>query len=295
MDLKQLRYFVAVAERGSINAAAQVLHVAQSAVSRQMQNLEAEVGGLLFDRSVSGAAINESGQRLLERARFILGEVESARKDISALSRDVRGTVRLAAPSSIGHLMYVPVIQAMSAQYPQVQLQLTESSTEEVLRGLAAGALDFGIVTAPGDHPLLEFAPLFAEPALLVCRRDDPLARRRRIASAAVKELPLVISAGLRRIFSERFGTLTPAVQLDSIDAAVRLTLAGSHYAVLPKSALHSNPVARQLGFVPIDGFGVDRVLAQMRGRPESLAAHALRTTVMEQVKGFSRARSAKE
>jgi DNA-binding transcriptional LysR family regulator len=181
MDLKQLRYFVAVAERGSINAAAQVLHVAQSAVSRQMQNLEAEVGGLLFDRSVSGAAINESGQRLLERARFILGEVESARKDISALSRDVRGTVRLAAPSSIGHLMYVPVIQAMSAQYPQVQLQLTESSTEEVLRGLAAGALDFGIVTAPGDHPLLEFAPLFAEPALLVCRRDDPLARRRRI------------------------------------------------------------------------------------------------------------------
>lgn len=291
MDLKQLRYFVAVAERGSINAAAQVLHVAQSAVSRQMQNLEEEVGGLLFDRSVAGAAINESGQQLLERARFILGEVESARKDISALTRDVRGTVRLAAPSSIGHLMYVPVIQAMSAHYPQVHLQLTESSTQEVLRGLSAGALDFGIVTAPGDHPHLEFTHLFTEPALLVCRRDDPLAKRRRIASGAVKELPLVISAGLRRIFSERFGTLTPVVQLDSIDAAVRLTLAGSHFSVLPKSALKSNPLARQMALVPIEGFEIDRVLAHMRGRPESLAARALRATIAQQVRIISGAR----
>ncbi len=285
MDLRQLRYFVAVAERGSINAAAQVLHVAQSAVSRQMHNLEDEIGGLLFDRSVAGATINESGQRLLERARFILSEVESAKRDISALSRDIRGTVRLAAPSSIGHLMYVPVIQEMSTKYPQVQLQLTESSTEEVLRGLMAGALDFGIVTAPGDHQHLEFTTLFAEPALLVCRHDDPLATRRHIASAAIKDLPLVISAGLRRIFSDRFGTLTPAVQLDSIDAAVRLTLLGRHYAVLPKSALNSNPVARQLAFVPIEGFEIDRMLARMRGRPESLPARALHATILQQVR----------
>lgn len=284
MDLRQLRYFVAVAERGSINAAAQVLHVAQSAVSRQMHNLEEEVGGLLFDRSVAGATINASGQQLLERARFILSEVESARKDISTLSRDIRGTVRLAAPSSIGHLLYVPIIESMSRRYPKVQLQLTESSTEEVLRALAAGALDYGIVTAPGDHPHLDFAHLFTEPAVLVCVHQDKFARRAQVSPAVVKELPLVISAGLRRIFSERFGTLTPAVQLDSIDAAVRLTLSRQHYAVLPQSALRSNPVAPQLASIPIEGFDIDRVFAWMRGRPESLAARALRTTIFEEI-----------
>lgn len=283
MDLRQLRYFVCVAERGSISAAAGVLHVASSAVSRHMRLLEERLGTPLFERSVEGTRLTESGTLLLARARFILSEVESAANDVSRLHEDVRGTVRLAAPSSIGHLLYFRIIDALVGRFPQVQLEMSESPTEGVLNGLVAGSVDVGIVTEPPPQPHLEMTPLMREGTVLIVRRDDRLASRRRVDAAALMRLPVSISGGLRRVFDQRFATLNPAIQIDGVMTALQLAAAGKACAVLPKSAVLPHLAQFDLVAVPIRDFGIARYLAISKGRPASLAMRALIGTLKEQ------------
>jgi LysR family nitrogen assimilation transcriptional regulator len=105
MNLRQLRYFVAIADAGSFTSAALVLHVAQSALSRHMKLLEDTLGGELFERGTRGVVLTESGQALLTEARMVLARVEDIRTDISAMHGEVRGTVKLAMPSSLSHLL----------------------------------------------------------------------------------------------------------------------------------------------------------------------------------------------
>lgn len=285
MDLRQLRYFVCVAECGSISAAAGVLHVAQSAVSRHMRLLEEHLGTELFLRSVSGARLTESGLLLLERARFILGEIESASNDVSRLHQEVRGTVRMAAPSSIGHLLYYRIVECFLQRFPHVQLQLRESPTESVLEGLIAGSLDVGVVTEPSPQPHLELLPLMEEGTVVVCRKTDALASRRQVSASALMPLPLVISGGLRRVFARRFGELEPAVQLDGVLPALQLVASGKAYSVLPRSAALQHLAQFELVAVPIRDFQIARHIAVSKGRPTSLAVRALIATLLELVK----------
>jgi LysR family nitrogen assimilation transcriptional regulator len=284
MDLRQLRYFVTVAETGSISAAAAMLHVAQSAISRQMRRLEEDVGGELFLRSIAGTALTDSGHMLLERARFILREVESAASDVASFSRDIRGTVRMAAPGSVGRALYAPTAREFRAQYPQVQLELSESNTGDVLQRLSAGLLDLGIVSDPGVHEHLAFTPLMREETVLLCPPGSPPAERKSVRVAELKKLPIIVPSGLRRIFQERFGEFRPAIQIDGVGATAQLTAAGMGYAVLPRSTVSTSDALGKLVAVPLEGFTISRHLATARGRPASLAARAFRAAIEAQV-----------
>ena len=284
MDLRQLRYFVTVADSGSISAAAVVLHVAQSAVSRQMLRLEDEVGGELFQRSIAGVELTESGHLLLERARFILREIESATNDVSTFSRGMRGTVRMAAPASAGRALYVPLVQRFHAQFPQVQLELSDSTTDEMLRSLAAGALDLGLVTEVEAREDVGVKPVWREETVLVAPVGNPLCKRESIAARDLPEMPIIVSPGLRRIFQDRYGALHPVVQIHSSGPAAELTLSGVGYALVPKSALRTSKVWRGLQGVPVRGLNTTRMIAWGKGRPASLAARALRAAVEQLV-----------
>ncbi|MEP9379321.1 LysR family transcriptional regulator [Aquabacter sp. CN5-332] len=284
MDLRQLRYFVTVADSGSISAAASLLRVAQSAVSRQMRRLEEDVGGELFKRSVAGTALTDSGLMLLERARFILGEVENAANDVSTFSRGMRGTVRMAAPGSVGRALYVPTAQLFRTQYPQVHLELAETNTADVLQRLSAGLLDLGIVSDPSMHEHLAFMPLMREETVLLCPPGSPPTAGGPVPVAALRELPLIIPAGLRRIFQERFGDFRPALQIDGVGATAQLTMAGVGYAVLPRSTVSTSDALEPLVAVPIEGFVISRMLATVKGRPPSLAVRAFRAAIEAEV-----------
>lgn len=284
MDLRQLRYFVAVADSGSISAAAVGLHVAQSAVSRQMLRLEDQVGGVLFQRSIAGVQLTESGHLLLERARFILREIESATNDVATFSRGMRGTARMAAPASAGRILYVPLVQRFHAQYPQVQLELSEGTTDEMLRSVSVGTLDLGLVTEAEPREDVVLQPLLREQNVLLCPVGNPLCKRKSIAARELANMPIIVSPGLRRIFEERYGVLHPIVQIHSSGPAAELTRSGVGYAVVPKSALGTSDVWRGLQGVPVRGLDTTRMLAWNKRRPASLAARALRVAVEELV-----------
>ncbi|MEJ8846278.1 LysR family transcriptional regulator [Variovorax rhizosphaerae] len=291
MDLRQVRYFVTVAEKGSISAAAATLHVAQSAVSRQMRLLEEDMGGPLFNRSIAGVALTDSGLMFLERARFILREVESATQDVSNFNRgmrgfhrDVRGSVRMSAAPTIGQALHGRLALDFRARFPQVQLELTESWSEDALHRLSTGTIDMAIVSNPGNLEHIDFTPLMKQETAVFCLPGAKLATRSSVHARELRKLPIIISQGLRRSLEAQHGAMQPVIQMDGLEGIAQLTRAGIGVAVMPGSVLRTSNLWQGLVALRIQGFSVTRALAVAKGRPVSLAAKVFRGAIEEQV-----------
>ncbi|WP_326537356.1 LysR family transcriptional regulator [Pseudorhodoferax sp.] len=291
MDLRQVRYFVAVAEKGSISAAAGVLHVAQSAVSRQMRLLEESMGGPLFHRSIAGAELTDSGLMFLERARFILREVESATHDVSNFNRgmrgfhhDVRGTVRVSSAPTVGQAIYGGLALHFRERFPQVRLELAESWTEDALHRLSAGSIDMAIVSDPGNQEHIQFTPLMQQETAVFCLPGSKLAGRPSVHARELRKLPIIISQGLRHSLEAQHGAMQPVLQIDGTEVAAQLTRDSIGVAVMPSSVLRTSSAWQGLTAVPVRQFSVTRMLAVAKGRPVSLAAKAFQAAMQEQV-----------
>src|SRR5215467_8113436 len=139
MDLRQLRYFVTVAERGGFGAAASALNVAQSALSRHVRLLEHELGGPLLERGARGVAVTEAGKVLLARGRWLLGTLDDIKAEVLTENREPGGTVRLGAPSSLADNVYAPLAKIFTRRFPRVHLELSEGLTEEITDRLLRG------------------------------------------------------------------------------------------------------------------------------------------------------------
>ena len=292
MDMRQLRYFLTVADKGSISAAAVVLHVAQSAVSRQVRLLEDSLGGVLFNRSIAGVELTESGVMFVERARFVLRELESATQDVSdfnrgirGFNRDVRGTVRMSSAPTVGQAVHGRLALDFRNRFPQVRLELTESPTEDALNRLSAGTIDLAIVSDPGNQQHIEFSPLMQQQTSVFCLPGTRLAARSSVHARELRKLPLIISLGLRRSLEAQHGAMQPVIQIDGSEGAAQLTRADVGVAVLPSSVLRTSNFWQGLVAVPIRGFAVTRMLALAKGRPVSLAAKAFSAAIEEQMK----------
>ena len=291
MDLRQIRYFLAVADKGSISAAAALLHVAQSAVSRQMRLLEDSMGGPLFIRSIAGVELTDSGLMLLERARFILREVQSTTQDVfdfnrgmRGFNRDVRGTVRMSSAPTVGQALYGRTALDFRERFPQVQLELTESPTEDALHRLSAGTIDMAIVSDPGNQEHIRFTPLMTQEISVFCPVDSKLAARPSVHARELRKLPIIISLGLRNTFEAQHGSVQPVIQIDGGEGAAQLVHAGLGVVVMPSSVARTSTIWKGLVAVPIRDFSVTRMLAVAKGRPVSLAAKAFRDAFEEQI-----------
>src|SRR6202048_5159315 len=191
MDLRQLRYFIQAARRENFRKASDDLRVAQSALTRQIQHLEHEVGFLLFDRVKRGLRLPAVGQRLLERSQHILGEVDRLKESLQIEAHVPSGPASLAAPPSIGRLLFSKLALTFLKSYPKVTLSLLEGWTSNVLGQLRRGELSFAIVTDPPPDPLLEYTQLFTESLYLVGRPDDPRPKKRSLEVSSLGDLPL--------------------------------------------------------------------------------------------------------
>src|SRR6201992_4259065 len=177
MDLRQLRYFVAVAERGGFGAAASALNVAQSALSRHVKQLEHELGGSLLERGARGVAATESGKVLLARARWLLRTVDDIKAEVRTENREPSGTVRLGAPPSLADILYAPLAKIFIERFPRVRLELSEGLTESMSDRLLRAELDIAIVTRPEPNDHLGYETLMVEQVFLIGPPHDPLLR----------------------------------------------------------------------------------------------------------------------
>jgi DNA-binding transcriptional LysR family regulator len=180
MELRQLRYLVAIVDHGGFTAAADVLHVAQPALSQQMRRLEAEVGMPLLRRGSRGVTPTDAGALLLPRARRVLAETDAARAELDELQGLLRGRVVLGAMGSLGPVDLPGLLAAFHAQHPQVTLEVKEEPTVELVRLLGADEIDLAFATRqPALPPGVAEQVLAHEDLVLVVAPGHPLAGRR--------------------------------------------------------------------------------------------------------------------
>jgi len=290
MNLRQLSYFVRIAESGSFSAAADALHVAQSALSRHVKELEEELGGELLERGYRGVTLSDSGRVLFERAKFILSQFEEAGSEVRAHNQELTGTVRLMAPSSIGQVLFEPLVDRFLGQFPKVRLELSEGLWNDAASRLRTGAVDLAIMgSATSDY--IELEPLAREQMVLVGRVGDPLVAKPSVAVDALAGLPLLMPEltleTIRRFAPEVSSKLEVRIFVESAPAIRALVAAGRGYAVVPKSVLLGKLESRMIAGVPIRGLEIMRQIGTLRGRPKSRAMRELVAAIREEFANF--------
>ena len=144
MNIRQLHYFLQVAEQKSFTRAAAVLHVAQPALSRSVRALEADLGVALFERSERGVALTDAGHLLKRRAADLLAEFAHVRDEVGARARELGGEFMFGMPPSMQHLATLPLLRAFRREHPGVLLRFTEGISVTLSEGLQAGRIDIG-------------------------------------------------------------------------------------------------------------------------------------------------------
>ncbi|MBN8990380.1 MAG: LysR family transcriptional regulator [Rhizobiales bacterium] len=269
MDLRQLRYFVAVAERGGFAAAASALNIAQSALSRHVKELERELGGALLERGTRGVTVTESGKVLLARGRWLFGTIDDIKAEVRTENREPSGTVRLGAPSSLADIIYAPLAQLFVKRFPRVRLELSEGLTEGMCDLLLRGELDLAVVTTPQPNDHLDYETLVVEQVFLIGAPRDPLLKRGKLTRKEFEDLPAAVVPLSRNPFPS---TVPFSLRVDSCGPLKRIVACGLGYGLLPFSGIHEEVAAGKLSAALLPWMRADRVLALPRGRPVSRA-----------------------
>ena len=177
MELRQLRYFVAVAEESNFSRAARRLHVSQPPLSTQMRSLEEELGVRLLERSNRGVTLTAAGLVFLEEARALLAHLEQARGKALRAHRGDTGRISVGFVSIADYGILPPALKSFRARFPGVEVELHELTTDAQIPDLRAGRLDLGIALAPVDEPDLEFECLLREELVLAAPSGHPAIR----------------------------------------------------------------------------------------------------------------------
>ncbi len=188
MNLRDLRYLVALADHRHFGRAAEACFVSQPTLSTQIRKLEDELEVELFERSPRHIMLTDVGARVVERARVVLRETEQIREIARRTQDPEAGSLRLGLFPTLGPYLLPHVVQRIRASYPRLELLLVEEKTEDVLRGLREGSLDAGILALPVHDDQLHVEPLFDEPFVLAVPMAHPLAASDQAVAADVME-----------------------------------------------------------------------------------------------------------
>lgn len=167
-DLRQLRYFVTIAEAGSFSKASLTLGIAQSALSHHIGSVESRLGVLLFSRSSKGVELTESGQRFREHARSILAAVEAATNDVRDDGNEPGGLVRLGATLTIAPILIEPLMAQLADVAPRITLRIEERLSPQLLHSVESGELDIAVCFNARDDRRVSAMPVFEEDICLV-------------------------------------------------------------------------------------------------------------------------------
>lgn len=209
MNLRILNYFLTVVHEKNITKAAEVLHITQPTLSRQLMQLEEELGVKLFDRSQHKFALTPSGQFLVERAKEILNMVEKTTLDIKEQENNLTGSIAIGAGEYQATQTLANLIGGFQKQYPAVKFDLFTSSADLLHDKLEKGILDTAILQAPVDTTNYDYLRLQVKESWCVLMRSDaPLAEKTAITAKDLQDLPIILPARLQ-VRSEIFNWLS--------------------------------------------------------------------------------------
>ena len=283
MDLKLLRHFLRIAELESFTKAAAVLHIAQPALSRQIGQLERELGVRLFTRTERGVHLTEAGLLFRQRAAGLLDDFQRLRHEVSLLADEPAGELTLGVPPSMHDTITLPLVRAYRERFPRVLLRLVEGLSVTLNEGVHTGKLDLAIVSASEPRAALTHTPLVREALFLVGARAGRARPTPTLAVEALAGLPLILTLKpnvLRGIVEEAFKRarldFRPKLETNSIALMLDLVEEGGGYTVLPYCAVQAQLRLRKLSVTPVEGLSVTWALAASPRRTLSRPAQAL-------------------
>jgi len=302
MNLKQLEYFVHVAELGSFSKAAVVLDIAQPALSRQVRSLETELRQQLFLRNGRGVALTDAGKRLFDHSVAVLQLMAHAREDLGASRNEPVGRVTIGLPPSIGRQLTLPLIDRFRKQLPAARLAVVEGLSTHIVEWVTTGRIDIGLVYNPEAQAGLEITPLLQEALSLVSRAPKGKGMGKRKPASPplpMKELPrypLIVPErvhAMRRLLETQAALagikLDIAWEVSSVPSIIDLVCAGYGHAVLTASGVAASARSGELVVRRLTDPAPVSVLClavSAHKRPTPLALHAMRL-LTELVRGL--------
>ncbi len=214
MELRVLRYFLAVAREGTIVRAAEFLHVTQPTLSRQLQELEDELGQQLFIRSNRNITLTPEGMFLRKRAEEIVEMVKRTEADFSAMGNFISGKVYIGGGETNAMMLIAEIIRELRGIYPEIKYHIFSGNAADVMERLDKGILDFGVLIQPVDISKYDYVTLPAKNIWgVVMRKDHPLAKKKELNPDDLLHQPLICSrmnegqSPVRNPFAAWFGS----------------------------------------------------------------------------------------
>jgi LysR family hca operon transcriptional activator len=280
MELRHLRYFVAVAEAGSVTLAAQSrLHTAQPSLSRQLRDLEREVGAQLFVRTVRGIELTPAGRAFLDHARLALSQVEAAGEAARRAAQPAKASFVMGFLTGTEMDWFTEAVRLLRDELPSIEVTLVSQTSPELASGLLRGKVDVAFLRPEPDLPDLTFKHLTSEPLVVVLSRDHRLAAREVISPRDIEGETFVNvsnTAPTLRVVIDNYlkkssVSLATAHEAAGLSMAISLVASTHSVALLPLYALNFLPqsvVSRPLaGAVPT----IDLVLGYHKANTSAL------------------------
>lgn len=297
LKLKQLSYFLTLADYGSISAAANALNIAQPSLSENIAKLERQLDVQLAIRGSRGVQMTEAGMMLADRGQEILDSVDNLVNDLRLLTGEPRGPVSIGFPPSLSLLLSVPLLETINSEHKEIRLHIAEAMSGDILEWLENDRIDIGCVFEISDSAPYSFEPLLTEGLFLVTAPDNwdddfgpngialnPLPTSR------LQELPLVLTSpthGARKL-QERFAraggfSLNVVAAIDSLPQIVEMVSRASAYSILSHAAVIKEVANGTIGLVPFEEPTIRRTayMVRKRSRPVSSASSVVENTIL--------------
>jgi LysR family nitrogen assimilation transcriptional regulator len=246
MDIKQMQYFLCLAQEGNVTRAARQLNIVQPALSMQIAKLEKSLGKQLFHRGSHGMSLTGAGEALALRLAPIVADIDRIRNEMAQLDGKVSGRVNLGMITSAAQSTLPVSTAKIAAQYPEIHLLVCEGYSETMMEWVIAGQLDIAIVNAPARRLALTAKHILDEEMMLAQGVNNRLRLPKTLSFARLRELDIVIPSqrhGLRRILNDAAAKagfyLAPRLEIDTLSAICEVVATTDLVTVLPGIALH--------------------------------------------------------
>ncbi|RCS53875.1 transcriptional regulator CynR [Bremerella cremea] len=251
MELRHLRYFLAVAENCHFRHAAEELLVSQPTLTQQIKDLEKELKTPLFERVGRRVRLTQAGETFRDYARRSLNVIEEGKAALHEFGELLRGNLTLGVVQTVNAYLTPKVIAEFVTRYPHVLLRVEELSAAEIEAGVSSGKLDLGIAFSPKNERDLLAEPLFEEELVLMVQHGHRLAKRKTLSAKSLADEPLCLlrsSYGTRQMIDAWFSAsgYVPrlAVEMNSVEGLLAVTTAGGPATILPTLATQDKRIA---------------------------------------------------
>lgn len=261
MDTRQLDMFRTVAEEGAFTAAAQRLHISQSAVSRQLKLLEEELGTLLFHRTGRGVTLTREGEMLLTAANRIAFEMQEVVSQISETKELQRGLLSIGGGMTVCLYILPKLLRKFRTQYKEVDLRVTTGTTANVLQMLRNREIELALLTLPIIAADLEIIPVLKEEMVVVTAGKNPLTRERTVDARALGRQPLILfesGSNTRKVVDEfllREGVPSNVImETENVEIIKTMVASGLGATIIPFAAIAHEVKSGRFGWARLRG-----------------------------------------